>query len=375
MAAPIAPERTATAQSKFHCPACGAEATWNPAKQALVCAFCGTTSPAQLSNEAATAGGIVEHDLVTALRGIPDGERGWQAERTSVRCQSCEAISVFDATKVGQRCEFCGSASLVPYDQVKDSFRPESLLPLKISEVQVREKIREWYGARWFAPSALGTQAMTDTVHGVYLPYWTFDARVQAQWQAESGYYYYETETYEDSNGNRQTRQVQRIRWQYSSGDLAHFFDDDLVNASRGINPDLLRKIEPFPTHELVPYNAGYLAGWTVERYQIDLLQAAKSAREHMETALRQMVVQSIPGDTYRNLGITADWTGQTFKHILAPVWLLTYEYHGKSYQVVINGFTGSIAGKHPLSVWKIILLVLAILLGIGLLMLLTQRH
>ena len=367
-------DRAATAHDKFHCPACGAEATWNPAKQALVCAFCGTAAPATLT-EAAAAGGIVEHDLVTALRGIPDEGRGWQAERTSVRCQSCEAISVFDATKVGQRCEFCGSASLVPYDQVKDSFRPESLLPLKISEVQVRDKIREWYGGRWFAPGTLGTKAMTDTVHGVYLPYWTFDAQVQAHWQAESGYYYYETETYQDANGNQQTRQVQRIRWQYSAGDVAHFFDDDIVNASRGINPELLARIEPFPTRELVPYNAGYLAGWTVERYQIDLVQAAKRSREHMEGALRQMVVQSIPGDTYRNLGITANWSGQTFKHILAPVWLLTYEYHGRSYQVVINGFTGSIAGKHPISAWKVIFLILGILLVVGLLILVTQRN
>jgi len=36
------------AQQKYSCPACGAEALWNPAKQALVCPFCGTTSPAKL---------------------------------------------------------------------------------------------------------------------------------------------------------------------------------------------------------------------------------------------------------------------------------------------------------------------------------------
>jgi len=55
------------AREKFACPACGAEAIWNPAKQALVCPFCGTTSPAKLD---ADTGGIVEHDLVTALREV-----------------------------------------------------------------------------------------------------------------------------------------------------------------------------------------------------------------------------------------------------------------------------------------------------------------
>ncbi|HEX5864475.1 MAG TPA: hypothetical protein VF014_09525, partial [Casimicrobiaceae bacterium] len=56
-----------TAQEKFSCPACGGEAVWNPARQALVCPFCGTVSPAKLD---ADAGKIVEHDLVTALRGL-----------------------------------------------------------------------------------------------------------------------------------------------------------------------------------------------------------------------------------------------------------------------------------------------------------------
>ena len=36
------------ARVEYHCPACGAEAHWNPARQALVCAYCGTESPATL---------------------------------------------------------------------------------------------------------------------------------------------------------------------------------------------------------------------------------------------------------------------------------------------------------------------------------------
>jgi len=363
---PAHADSNATAEAKFHCPACGAEATWNPTKQALVCAFCGTVSPAKLKDKT-IQGGIVEHDLVTALRGIPDDQRGWQAERTSVRCQSCEAISVFDSTRVGQRCDFCGSAALVSYDQVKDSFRPESLLPLKLSEPQVRDLIREWYGARWFAPGKLGTKAMTDTVHGVYLPYWTFDAQVEADWAAESGYYYYETETYRDANGNLMSRQVQRVRWQSSSGHVAHFFDDEVIPASRGVDPKLLADIAPIPTQNLIPYDAGYLAGWTVERYQIDLVQAAQNSRSNMEAQLRAIIGGQIPGDTYRNLRVGADWSGQTFKHILAPVWLLTFVYYGKSFQVVINGFTGKISGQHPISFWKVFFLVVGILAAIGL--------
>ncbi len=351
------------AQQKFACPACGAEAIWNPAKQALICPFCGTTSPAVLDPN---AGGILEHDLVTALRGITDDKRGWQVEKRYVKCQSCQAISVLDPSRQAQRCEFCGSAQLVAYEQTKDAFRPESMLPFKVSEDKARDGIRSWYGKLWLAPNALKRRAMTDTVKGIYLPYWTFDAHVDATWTAEAGHYYYTTESYTDNNGRTQTRQVQHIRWEPAAGSLQHFFDDDLICASVGVHPDLLRGVEPFPTKELVAYDPGYVAGWVVERYQIDLISAAKAAREAMDAQLRQLCGAQVPGDTYRNLEVRANYSGQTFKHILAPVWLLSYAFGAKAFQAVMNGVTGAIQGEYPKSWIKVTLLVLGILVALG---------
>ena len=348
------------AQQKFACPACGAEATWNPGKQALICPFCGTTSPAKLDTD---TGRIVELDLVAALRGIGDDKRGWQAEKRYVKCQSCQAISVLDPQRQAQRCEFCGSAQLVPYEQTKDPFRPESVLPFKVGEDRARDGIRAWYGRLWLAPNALKRRALTDTVKGLYLPYWTFDARVDASWTAEAGHYYYTTESYTDGSGRTQTRQVQHVRWEPAAGRLQHFFDDDLICASVGVHPALLRGIEPFPTKELVPYDAGYVAGWVVERYQIDLVSAARASREAMDAKLRQMCAGQIPGDTYRNLDVRAKYSGQTYKHILAPVWLLTYNYGARAFQAVMNGVTGAIQGEYPKSWIKVTLLVIGILI------------
>ncbi len=353
------------ARNKFSCPACGAEAIWDPGKKALICKYCGTTSPANIELSSSGEETIVEHDLVAALRSIPDSARGWEASKTQVKCQSCQAISVFDPERVGQRCDFCGSSALVPYEEVKEAFRPESLLEFKVSETEVREAIRKWYGSRWFAPNALKTRAKTDIVKGVYIPYWTFDAQVHAEWTAESGYYYYTTESYTDSQGKRQTRQVRHVRWEPSAGSLEHFFNDRLVAASRGVHPTLLAGVEPFPTDNLKPYHAGFLSGWVVERYQLDLMQAAQIARERMDRDLERMCAERVPGDTQRNLRVDADYSGQTFKHILVPIWLLTYDFHGKPFQVVINGFTVKIAGEYPKSWWKISLAVLAVLVAV----------
>ena len=359
------------ARQKYNCPACGAEAQWNASKQALVCPYCGTVSPATMD----AAGDITEHDLATALRAIGPDDRGWATERKSVKCQSCQAITVFDPSRAAQRCDFCGSAAIIPVDQQARPIRPDSLLEFKLPEPQVREAIRKWYGSRWFAPNKLGTRALTDTVHGIYIPYWTFDAQVSADWTAMSGKYYYETESYTDSQGKRQTRQVRKTRWYPSSGHLDHFFDDELVPATKGVEPDLLRRVEPFPTTtDLKPYDPGFLSGWVVEQYQIDLIAAAEHAQKTMEEKTRQLCAKDVPGDTHRDLNVDADFSGQTFKHILVPVWLLAYTYGSKNFQVVINGYTGTISGRYPKSAIKIILLVLLILAIIGGIIFLTNR-
>jgi hypothetical protein len=212
-------------------------------------------------------------------------------------------------------------------------------------------------------------------VKGVYLPYWTFDAQVHADWTAESGYHYYETEYFTDGDGKQQSRQVQRTRWESSSGFVDHFFDDELVPASQGVAPALLRKIEPFPTPDLVKYDPGFLSGWVVEQYQIDLVAAAQQSRNQMEREVTQMCGREVPGDTYRDLQVAADFAAQTFKHILVPVWLLTYNYGTKNFQVILNGYTGAIAGKYPLSWIKITLAVFFAIAVLLILMLVLSQN
>ena len=130
-----------------------------------------------------------------------------------------------------------------------------------------------------------------------------------------------------------------------------------------GVHPRLLRGIEPFPTASLKPYDAAYVAGWVVERYQIDLIAAAQAARNAMDAKVTAMCAQQVPGDTYRNLDVRTAYSRQTFKHILAPVWLMTYTYGARSFQVVQNGVTGAIQGEYPKSPWKIAFAVLVLII------------
>ena len=84
-----------------------------------------------------------------------------------------------------------------------------------------------------------------------------------------------------------------------------------------------------------------------------------------MDSALRELCARQVPGDTHRNLQVEAHYSKQTFKHILAPVWLMSYVYRGRPYQVVVNAVSGRVAGERPWSWIKVTLLVLVIVIAL----------
>ena len=49
---------------------------------------------------------------------------------------------------------------------------------------------------------------------------------------------------------------------------------------------------------------------------------------------------------------------------MLVPIWVLSYTYGARAFQVIVNGYTGRIAGRYPKSVWKILLVVVAVVLA-----------
>ena len=57
------------------------------------------------------------------------------------------------------------------------------------------------------------------------------------------------------------------------------------------------------------------------------------------------------------------------------PVWVLAYTYGAQIYQVIVNGYTGKIAGKHPLSWVKITFAVIAAIILIVIIIAVAGHH
>ncbi|WP_338288519.1 zinc ribbon domain-containing protein [Luteolibacter sp. LG18] len=349
------------------CPECGGKGEWDPAKKQLVCPYCGNIfdrvgPPPDL-------GAVVEHDLDQTLAELGQDAGRVDTATRRVQCNNCHAVLVRSGETVAQHCDFCGSPELLDYNDIAAPVKPESVLPAQISKEQAYHSLKNYLASKWFAPGDLKRRNLVDRINRVYLPYWTFDSNAECPWTAESGTYYYVTVQDRDSEGRSVTRQERRVSWSPASGHVSTFFDDVVISGSAGLDGDLLRKIEPFPTKELVPYETMYVSGWQVEQYQVPLPEAARRGFGAMQGMLQQMCASEVPGDTYRNLQIYPEFSGKTFKHILAPVWLLAYQYRGKTWQGVVNGVTGTTAAKFPISPWKVALVVLIVLAVVALIL------
>ena len=345
----------------YRCRECGANMAWDPQAGALGCSFCGSVVVIGETGGAATTS-HVEHSLSAGLAAHPVG-LDVESQKSS-SCQDCGAAVSFGIRVTSTRCDFCGSAHVLPQEEMRRLIRPQSLVPFVVAQEGATEAHRGWLGKLWFRPSDLMARSKLSDIAGVYVPFWTFDALVDSSWTAQSGTYYYVTESYtaRDSSGKSvtRTRQVRKTRWRPAWGDRRDSYDDVLVCASRGLPEKLVTRLETFDTKALVPYAGEFLAGFKAEEYAVDLDEAWQRAVRIIEDGQYHRCASDVPGDTQRFLQVHNSFSEETFKHVLLPVWIAAYRYKDQVHRFLVNGQTGEVTGTAPWSWWKISAAVIA---------------
>jgi len=206
-------------------------------------------------------------------------------------------------------------------------------------------------------PSGLRGLAATTSFTAIYIPFWTFDARVDADWRAEVEH----TES-SGSGGNRRKRTV----WRWESGQVRHIFDDLLTGGSKRVSLLLLGQISNYDSSQLVQYDPKYLAGILAQSYDIQLEDAWEMARTLMREVVRAECRKCPSSDRVRNFSLQLDYADETWRFILVPLYIATYQDGCKTYQELVNGQTAAVAGQRPVD-WRKVALVLTMLVLPGL--------
>jgi Zn finger protein HypA/HybF involved in hydrogenase expression len=339
---------------QYTCRSCGAQLAFAPGTRMLRCQACGAEQ-----DVTAAARTIVEHsyDAWTASAPKPVATIGKQV----LTCRGCGASTETDL--LAGSCQFCGGV-LVAVTNPDGLIVPEAVVPFGIAKRAANDGFVKWVRSRWFAPGALKRIGSTEAIAGTYVPHWTYDAHTDTHYQGARGDHYYTTETYTVSDGQgghrTETRQVQHTRWTPTTGDVSRDFDDLLISGSTRLPPERLEKAGPWPLSEAVPYEPDYLAGYSALRYDVDPDRGFAAARDQIEDVVRRDCVDDIGGDEQRVSKMDVRYAQVMFKLVLLPLWIASYLYAGKTFQVIVNANTGEVLGERPYSKVKIALAVLA---------------
>ncbi|MDE5967240.1 MAG: hypothetical protein K2G89_10465, partial [Lachnospiraceae bacterium] len=192
------------------------------------------------------------------------------------------------------------------------------------------------------------------------IPYWGFDADADCSYTAMGGRR--KTVRYKDSNGETKTRT--ETDWYHTHGRIRHNFKDVKIPASARFKKGLFHGVEPFYFEQLVPYAPDYFSGYMSENYSIGLDAGHNDAVLTMKSELTRMAADDVKRryDTVKDVRIRADFSNETYKYVMLPVYATTYSYKDKKYTVLVNGQTGKFHGEYPKSPIKVAILVLVIL-------------
>ncbi|MEP6779046.1 MAG: hypothetical protein ABJC26_04095 [Gemmatimonadaceae bacterium] len=337
----------------FPCKNCGASLRFEPGVGRLACSTCKTLNDLPAFNESDVAKAHEELDYRAALRQQVGNEP--VLDVLVVQCPQCGAQTRFDPNVVASVCAFCATPLVSVKAQTGRQIQPRALVAFALEPAAAQTLFRKWIAERWFAPNALKkTVNNVEGVRGVYVPCWTFDAETSTDYEGQRGDNRTVYETQRDANGNNVTVSRTVTDWHGVAGHVDVNFDDVLVPASNSIPEHLASVLQGWNISKLVPFSDDFVAGFTVEAYQLALQPGFEKAQETFNAGIDSAIRGDIGGDEQRVGSVNVQYGSVSFKHILLPVWICSYLFGGKSWRVVVNGQTGAVKGDRPYSIWKI---------------------
>lgn len=308
------------------------------------------------------------NDPARALAGEALGE-------ISLRCEGCGAAITVAAGLRTTKCPYCASPAVVQRPPDPNRADPTFVVGFVVTHERALAAARDWVKRPWFAPRAFRTADIAD-VRGIYLPAYLYTAEAHAEYDVEIGENYTVVETYTTTeNGKTVTRTRTRTEteWRSLSGSWSAYVDEVLVTASRGLSDAELDRIEPFDLRALRRFTPKILSGWIAEDPSIEGATCRAQARDQAIEAVGARLARHMPGDSHRGLGFRTQLQHEDQELLMLPVWVLAIRYAKDKplVRLVINGQTGALWGKSPLSWLKIvgaILVGLALVIGIALL-------
>lgn len=333
------------------CERCGGNMLFDPQTQALKCGRCGFIESFEKDAH------VNEQDIE---KGFAAAEQ-WDGEATVFRCESCGAQVVLKNGEVAASCPFCSTPHVVKSSELP-GIKPQAVYPFALTKQAALEKAKKWAKSKFFAPSKFKKNLQRGQISGVYQPCFTFDSDTFSKYYGRVGER--RTRTVKTKNG---VRTESYIAWRNVSGTYSELFDDIFVSCGKMPQSEL-EKLLPYRIETLCVYEPKLLSGYSASHYSRELAACWHDAKDVMDKQIRSAILKKYSCSEVDYLNVCTIHNAVTYKYVLLPVYYSNFVYRKKQYPVTINGNTGKVYGKTPVSPWRVLAVVLvAIALLVGL--------
>lgn len=322
----------------YKCPSCAAPLEFSIETQRWDCHFCGQSfTEQQIQQFSKTEDGADKQ---------PE-EASWKpsefnaGEMLSYKCPSCGGRVVCDKNTAATFCAFCHNPTLIT-QQLTGDYQPAYVIPFKKTKEDAVSALQKLCKGKPLLPKSFRKIADGGEVAGLYVPYWLFSAGARAYlagtgtrvstWQ-DLNFIYTKTDTY----------QVER------DGEMA--FVKVPADASNRMDDTLMEAIEPFDYNGLVQFQMPYLSGMLAESWDVDAATCSQRFKQRAQAAAQAEMNRQVMGySTMKTHRLDCLFYGEDTLYVMLPVWVTNIMYKGKKYTYAMNGQTGKMVGRLPVS-------------------------
>jgi len=342
----------------YKCPKCDAAITYNAKNGNFSCDFCMSSFTEQEVKDAwekqlktKEAAGNTSFSDTENTQSSKDPEENKKPESDSseqfgtdanmYNCSQCGATLITEATTSATFCSFCHNPAIIS-TRLSGIFKPSKVIPFKIDKKTANDSFLSYLKGRPFLPKDFKQVAKRDKLSGIYTPFWLFDSHINVDLLAHA------------------QKDTTYTSGKYRITDHAHYniersagmdFENLPVDASVKMDDNLMSLIEPYNYAEMVDFNMSYLSGFLAEKYDEDEKTVFPRAKKRFDSYGEKLTRDTIYG--YTSVNVTSknvNLSGTKSQYALLPVWIMNYKYKKKDYMFAINGQSGRMVGKLPIS-------------------------
>ncbi|MBR6210213.1 MAG: hypothetical protein IKQ81_03585 [Clostridiales bacterium] len=315
------------------CRSCAGRLVFNPASQALECVKCGNSyRPEDIEDENAEL------------------HSKYYDTRVYI-CPQCGAEVITSDTEVSTFCVYCGNPAVV-FDRVAKQYRPDGIVPFKITREEAAGVIRKRFMNNPIVPKEVKARCVPENLRGIYVPYWVVNAEFREA----------------DFLKGEVKRGKSSVTYYYTRAGEVRLRNLP-IDGSEILSDDVSFRLEPFYLEDARTFDEDYLNGFYSNTSDITYSDLRAAASEHCQRMYAEEVVKSVKANNVKIVDSLywADIQDDPV-YMMMPVWFFTFRHEEKPYTILVNGQTGRVVGTMPWktkSVWAFAISLFVLLLGL----------